>query len=99
MRVDLPEPGSYLHGVVTDELAVYGYTLLELPGTWSPGTITLPGLEHDTCYRVSHLPLTVPAGQAVPLAVELTGRQLASVGIRAPQVLPERTRILVVEPI
>ncbi|GAA1393830.1 alpha-galactosidase [Luteococcus peritonei] len=95
VRVDLAEPGAFLHGVVTEEVAVFGYTLLELPTTWSPGTITLPGLDPSARYRVEHLDLTVPQGQEQPAPVELTGHQLATVGLRAPQVLPERTRILV----
>ncbi|HEX2858001.1 MAG TPA: alpha-galactosidase [Propionibacteriaceae bacterium] len=97
VRVDLPQPGAYLHGVVTPEKAIYGFTLLELPPTWSIGMIPLPGLDPDASYRVSELPLTVPDGRPVADPLVLTGRQLAAMGVLAPQVLPERTRILVAE--
>ncbi len=98
VRVDLQQPGAYLHGVVTPDKAIYGYTLLELPPTWSIGMLTLPGLDPDATYRLTELDLTVPAARGhVAAPIELTGRQLATLGVRAPEVLPERTRILVAE--
>lgn len=102
VRVDLPQPGAYLHGVVTPERAVFAFTLLELPPVWSVGMLQLPGLDPEARYRVEELALTMQ-GQRPPGVVdhtepvELTGRALATVGIRAPQVLPERTRVLVVD--
>ena len=97
VRVDLPQPGAYLHGVVTPDRAIYGFTLLELPPTWSIGMVPLPGLDPDATYRVSELPLTLPEGAPDTEPVVLTGRQLARLGVRAPRVLPERTRILVAD--
>ncbi|MEL4504441.1 alpha-galactosidase [Luteococcus sp. H138] len=100
-RSELPqcqEGTAFLHGVITPQKAIYGYTTLTTEGVWSLGTIQLPGLEPDARYRVSHLPLTVPADrEPAPEPVVLTGRALATVGLRAPMVLPERTRILVAE--
>ncbi|MFC6397078.1 alpha-galactosidase [Luteococcus sanguinis] len=96
VRVDLPQPGSFLHGVVTPRQAVFAYTELELAPVWSPGMVPLPGLVADATYRVTHLDLTAH-GMTLPEPVELTGCQLAQRGIRAPRVNPERTRILVVD--
>ncbi|MDA8440379.1 MAG: alpha-galactosidase [Propionibacterium sp.] len=97
VRVDLQQPGAYLHGVVTPQKAIYGFTLLELPSTWSVGMLPLPGLDPDASYRVCELGLTLPRGEHPGAPVVLTGRQLATLGIRAPSVLPEHTRILVAE--
>ena len=96
VRVELPQPGAFLHGVVTDDMAIFGFTLLEIPAPWNIGTIPLPGLDPDATWRVTHLPLTA-GGRPLPEPLKLTGRQLATHGIRAPQVNPENTRILVVE--
>lgn len=95
VRVDLPE-GVYLHGVVSPDKAIYGYTELELAPVWSLGMVPLPGLDPEARYRVSHLELTAH-GRELPAPVEMTGRQLATHGIRAPHVNPERTRIIVAE--
>ncbi|MGO4956891.1 alpha-galactosidase [Luteococcus sp. Sow4_B9] len=97
VRVDLPQqPSAFLHGVTTPERAVFAFTLLEMPGTWNIGNIQLPGLEPDARYRVEHLGLTV-GDREEPTPLELTGRQLATVGLRAPAILPERTRIITAE--
>ena len=101
VRVDLPVAGVYLHGVVTEQQAIYSYTTLERPHTWSVGMVPLPGLDPDARYRLTELDLTLDGGEhpvsgsAEP--VELTGRQLATVGVRAPLVNPERTRIIIAD--
>lgn len=101
VRVDLPVPGVYLHGVVTKDQAIYSFTTLERPHTWSLGMVPLPGLDPDARYRLTELDLTVDGGEH-PVAgsaepIELTGRQLATVGVRAPLVNPERTRIIIAD--
>ncbi|SJN41552.1 Alpha-galactosidase [Luteococcus japonicus LSP_Lj1] len=96
VRVDPPQPGAFLHGVVGEDRAIFALTLLELPGTWSIGSIQLPGLAPDATWRMSHLDLTA-GGRELPATVELTGRALATAGVRAPVILPERTRILVLD--
>lgn len=103
VRVDLPQaPTAYLHGVVTPGRAIFAFTELELSPTWSIGTLQLPGLDPDATYRVTPLDLTLPAADRHDDGCDseprlFTGRQLATVGLRAPEVLPEQTRILVLD--
>ena len=100
VRVDLAQPGAFLHGVVTPAKGIFALTLLEMPATWNIGMVPLPGLDPDATYRVTDLDLSAtgrPANAPDDVPVELTGRQLARFGLRARDLLPERTRILVAE--
>lgn len=100
VRVDVPQASGgdvFLHGVVGEDAAIFAWTSLVTTATWSLGAIRLPGLDPEATYRVEHLGLTVTQGPGMHAEpVEMTGRMLATVGLRAPVVLPERTRILTV---
>ena len=97
VRVDVPQAsGVYLHGVVTPERGIYAYTQVETPSVWSVGAVPLPGLDPDSRYRVRPLGLTVPGGDAGE-GVVLSGRHLATAGVRAPDVRPEQTRIIIAD--
>ncbi|MFV0450883.1 MAG: alpha-galactosidase [Propioniciclava sp.] len=94
VRVDLPDPGVYFKGVVTDDHALFSL-FAELPTTAaSLGRLRFPGLALDRSYRVTMLDLqTVAEPHHVPWAREtsglvLTGRQLAEAGLRAPYLQP-----------
>lgn len=103
VRVDVPQgSGVFVHGVLTPDKGIFAATQLELPTTWNLGLIPLPGLDADARYRVTELDLTVPdAGRhdrgPDPEPIVLTGRQLATHGVRMPAMPPENTRILVAE--
>ncbi len=95
VRVDLPWRGALLHGVVTPGRCVFAYTVHDPAPVNDTGALRLPGLAPAARYRVSHLGLTVDGDAPDP--VVLTGAQLAIVGVAAPRIQPEHTRILVVD--
>lgn len=93
VRVDLADPGIYLKGVVSPDQAIFSVSMLATPPCASLGHLTFPGLDPDACYRVeviNHqlLPETHLAPWQRGGEVVLTGRSLATVGLRAPQLRP-----------
>lgn len=102
VRLDWPDDELHVHGVVTDEAAIYSIAFIEMTGPMNVGLIPLPGLDPDARYRVEvrfaeqifQLPV---AWQAEP--IELSGAQLMAGALRAPSmftdqvVLVEVTRI------
>ena len=93
VRVDLPEPSVYFKGVVTAEKAIFSLSQLSASPLGGIGMLRFPGLDAEARYRV-----TVIDRQPVPLdrrprwesaPLELPGRLLSAVGLRAPQLLPE----------
>jgi alpha-galactosidase len=100
VRVDVPDAGLLVHGVVTNERALYEVCATELPSVTNVGRLVLPGLDADARYRVRMLrmPLLPPPAVA-PWAwaadgVVLTGRALASVGVRASYLPPEQSFLI-----
>jgi len=94
VRVDSPLPALWTHGVVAQDggEALFCFALLDLPDTWPPGLVRLPGLDADRLYEVTAVeavpsqapggPETTPSWQRGP--VRLSGRTLAAVGLQAP---------------
>jgi alpha-galactosidase len=75
-------------------------------GVWSPpGPVRLPGLDPEAVYRVAPLPpgdlAEAPFHLAAPpwwgTGVALTGRMLATAGVQAPALLPDRLVLLSVD--
>lgn len=66
VRVDLPEPGAFLHGVVTPDLAIYSLCLTETTDAATLGHVLLPGLDPEALYEVRPVEpggvLDLPAG-------------------------------------
>ncbi|HEY0188006.1 MAG TPA: alpha-galactosidase [Cellulomonas sp.] len=97
VNVDLPDSAVAAHGVVAADRsrAIYSATMVRRSVTWPPGALTLPGLDPSTTYAVRPMPPGDGADAgSLPLwaatgGVELTGRQLATVGVQLPPLLPE----------
>ena len=66
VRVDLPEHGAFLRGVVTPDAAVYSLCLTETPAVANRGQVVLPGLDPDADHRVR--PLLLSFRGAAPVA-------------------------------
>jgi alpha-galactosidase len=106
VRADQHDPSFALHGVVAPDRsdALFALVQLATPLTSVPGTVRLPGLDPGRRYRVT----LQPPGDAPALrqrgrrgwradGVELPGRVLAEVGLRAPALNPEQLLLLRVE--
>ncbi len=103
VHVDHPDAGWSIHGVVAADKAEAVFSLMRVATSpVRPGpAIVLPGLDPDADYRVSELlPEGVPsAGFESPVpqswawwtdGVTLPGRILSEVGLRFPDLMPER---------
>ncbi|MFD0866983.1 alpha-galactosidase, partial [Tessaracoccus lubricantis] len=82
VRVDMGSPHLYLKGVVSPERALFSFAVIDEPMMPELGEIRLPGLEPESRYRVSLVGLGHELGV-------MTGRQLATVGIRLAGRFPE----------
>ena len=76
VRVDLPEHGAFLRGVVTPDAAVFSLALGELPAASTLGRVVLPGLVPDVLYRVRPVPLSL-----VGVAPEGSSSAAAGMGV------------------
>jgi alpha-galactosidase len=103
VRAEQHDPSSALHGVVAADGsdALFALVQLTTPATAVPGLLRLPGLDPDRRYRVTAQP--PGEGPAVrnhrptpwlACGVELPGRVLAAVGVRAPALFPEQLLLL-----
>ncbi len=99
VRGDHPDPALWVHGVVAADRsrAVYALVQTETSVQSTAGPVTLPGLDPDAAYRLTPLPpgdrCEGPTGDALPWwrdGVELPGRVLATAGVQAPTLYPER---------
>jgi len=103
VRADQHDPSFALHGAVAPDRsdALYALVQLATPLTSVPGRLRLPGLDPDRRYRVT----AQPPGDRPALrqrrppewladGVELPGRALAAVGLRAPALNPEQLLLL-----
>ncbi|GAA1304884.1 alpha-galactosidase [Pseudonocardia xinjiangensis] len=103
VRADQHDPSFALHGVVAPDRSSALFSLVQLatPLTSVPGALRLPGLDPDRRYRVR----PQPPGDAPVLrqrrppgwlaeGVELPGRVLGEVGLRAPALNPEQLLVL-----
>jgi alpha-galactosidase len=103
VRADQHDPSFALHGVVGADRtsALFALVQLATPLTAVPGALRLPGLDPERRYRVR----TQPPGDAPALrqrrppawlaeGVELPGRVLGGVGLRAPALNPEQLLLL-----
>jgi alpha-galactosidase len=103
VRLDHPDPNVVVHGVVAVDGsdAVFACTRLGSGPSLHTAPIRLPRLEPQRTYDVSILPignmrLGTARRQPVWLSdgLQLTGRQLGSVGFSAPVLLPETSVLL-----
>ncbi|MHA6615543.1 alpha-galactosidase [Pseudonocardia sp. DLS-67] len=103
VRADQHDPAFALHGAVAPDRsdALYALVQLATPVTSVPGALRLPGLDPDRRYRVTtQAPGDRPSLRArqapgwLARGVELPGRVLAEVGLRAPALNPEQLLLL-----
>ncbi|WP_377272667.1 alpha-galactosidase [Peterkaempfera sp. SMS 1(5)a] len=107
VHADHPDPAYRLHGVVAEDgsEALYALVAMATSELYPTGPVRLPGLDPDALYRVRpQAPGDIPDGNAhhwgVPLpwwtpeGVTLPGRALASAGLQAPVLYPERLVLL-----
>jgi len=101
---DHPDPGLWIHGVVAHDgtQAVYSLTQVATGVALPAGRVRLPGLEPDTTYDVRPLPpgdgSTATDRPSLPwwsTGIRLRGSALGSMGVQAPNLLPERLVLLV----
>ena len=92
VRADLADPDVWFKGVVTAERAIFSLSMLRATDTASLGRLRFPGLDPDARYRVTVLDRQlIPPASRTPWqaeGIEATGRQLATVGVRAPLLQP-----------
>lgn len=94
-RVDMTDPDVYFKGVVTRDKAIYSLSMLKVTDCISLRRLHFPGLDDNAIYRVSlteRNPLAEQQvapwqRQGVPI-MELSGRQLRTIGLRAPLLRP-----------
>ncbi|MCC9741412.1 alpha-galactosidase [Streptomyces sp. MNU89] len=99
VRADHPDPALLVHGVVAPDRSRAVYALVQTAtSVQAPaGRVRLPGLAGDAHYTITPLPpgdeLRGPAVSGLPWwtaeGVELSGRALAVLGVRAPTLHPE----------
>ncbi len=94
VRCGFADPEVYFKGVVTRDKAIFSLSMLKPTATISLGRLRFPGLDDDARYRVRTIDfqLIPPALRTPwpldPEGVTATGRQLATVGLRAPLLQP-----------
>lgn len=101
--VDGTDPGIDVRGIVAEDAAsaLFTITQVETSVAYPPGRVRMPGLDPARHYRVAVLTAGTPhtdAGQS-PLEwsahpTVLTGRELATVGLRPPVQLPQRSTVV-----
>jgi len=103
VRGDHPNPALWVHGVVAPDRSRAVYALVQTASsvTSPPGPVRLPGLDPDAHYRLAPLPpgdrVDGPGSWPLPwwsTGLELSGRVLASAGVQAPELFPERLVLL-----
>jgi alpha-galactosidase len=107
VHADLADPAYHLTGVVAADRAdaLYAMIATATSASYPPGTVGLPGLDPGRVYHVRPQPPgDVPDGNAAawgkalpwctPQGVRLTGRALATAGLRLPVLYPDRVMLL-----
>ncbi len=101
VHADLPDPAYELHGVVARDGSEALYCLASVASSaqMPAGMVPLPGLDPDATYEVRPQAPgdVVTHGRAAPWfgdGVRATGRVLEQVGVRGPQLSPERLVLL-----
>lgn len=103
VRREFPDAGSWWKGVVTADRAIYSYAVVDQPARWSPGRLRFEGLDPDARYRLGRVerPALPNAANQPPWtredSLELSGAQLAAVGIEAPMLHPNQAVLFVLD--
>jgi len=102
VHVDVADPAYEVHGVVAQDRgdALFAIAAVASSAQLPAGAVPLPGLDPDATYHVRPQAPgdVVTHGRAAPWwgpdGVRATGRVLEEVGVRAPQLSPERLVLL-----
>jgi alpha-galactosidase len=107
VHADHPDPAYRVHGVVAADgaEAVYAIAAVATSANYPTGPVRLPGLDPDAVYHVVPQPPAdtcdgnaarwgVPLPWWTPQGVRLPGRVLATAGLQAPVLFPERLVLL-----
>ena len=102
VHADVPDPAIQVHGVVAQDGsdALFAIAAVASSAQLPADAVTLPGLDPDATYHVRPQAPgdVVTHGRSVPWwrpdGVRATGRVLATAGVRAPQLSPERLVLL-----
>jgi len=101
--VDGTEPGIDVRGIVAADAAsaLFTITQVETSAAYPAGRVRMPGLDPSRRYRVAVLSPSGDhddAGQSVlewtAFPTVMTGRELATVGVRPPVQLPQRSTVV-----
>lgn len=101
--VDGTDPGIDVRGIVAEDAASAFFTItqVETSAAWPPGRIRMPGLAPARRYRVAVVSPSGAHADAGQSALEwaahetvLTGRELATVGLRPPVQFPQRSTVV-----
>ncbi|MFH8252274.1 alpha-galactosidase [Microbacterium sp. B2969] len=101
--VDGTDPGIDVRGIVAEDAASAFFTITQVETTvaYPPGRVRMPGLDPARRYRVQVLSPGKPYEDAGQSALEwaaqgvvLTGRELATIGLRPPVQLPQRSTVV-----
>ena len=99
VRVDVPEADAWVHGVVTPERGIFSVGVGASGPVSNLGDVVLPGLDPEAVYAVRPvIPAAPPMLFGMPAwfgGVQLSGRVLATVGLRFPAMPPDQ--VLLVE--
>jgi alpha-galactosidase len=99
VRGDHPDSALWVHGVVAPDRSRAVYALVQVAtSVQAPtGPVRLPGLDPDARYHVAPLApgdvIDGPSRSALPwwsTGLDLPGRVLATAGVQAPTLYPER---------
>jgi len=102
-RGDHPDPSVYVNGVIAIDKTEALLSVSRLSSSHSNYTasVTMQGLDADTRYDIQVLPMGTPrwalhreAPAWLSDGIVLTGRQIASLGLHMPALLPESTLLL-----
>jgi alpha-galactosidase len=98
VRVDDPGEGALMHGVVTEDEAVYAYVRLATTVDVIPPRLLLPGLDPARTYRVQARLAGISSARSqtpwLAKGVELPGVALTRIGVAAPLLQPDQALLL-----
>nr|MDP9463377.1 alpha-galactosidase [Actinomycetota bacterium] len=103
VRLDHPDPNVMVHGVVASDRseAAFACTRLSSGPSLHTAPVRLRGLDPTRAYDIAHVPIggsTWGTARQQPgwltHGLQMTGRQLSSVGFNAPVLLPETSMLI-----
>jgi alpha-galactosidase len=105
IRVDHPDPNSFVYGVVAQDKseALFAIAARDMSESTFPAMARFPGLDPDRIYTVKvlteagggkRMQVSEPGWMQSPSGITLSGLELATIGVRPP-ILPPENAILI----